>query len=173
MSDQPKKYWQNLLTDSKSSEISEFSELLPLDDNKPISSDSRRDFLKKFGFGVSWIAFLSSCEIPVRKAIPYLIRPEEITPGIANWYASTFSKGGDCNSILVKTREGRPVKIEGNPSSPLSKGGVTAQTQASVLDLYDSARLIFPMKNGKQTTWEEIDKEIIEKLNTIKLKGGN
>ncbi|OFY67629.1 MAG: hypothetical protein A3H98_00140 [Bacteroidetes bacterium RIFCSPLOWO2_02_FULL_36_8] len=119
------------------------------------------------------MAFLSSCEIPVRKAIPYLIRPEEITPGIANWYASTFSKGGDCNSILVKTREGRPVKIEGNPSSPLSKGGVTAQTQASVLDLYDSARLIFPMKNGKQTTWEEIDKEIIEKLNTIKLKGGN
>ena len=88
---------------------------------------SRRDFLKLFGFSFATAAVVSSCEKPVQKAIPYLIKPEEITPGKASYYASTFYDGSEYASVLVKTRDGRPIKIEGNPESPISKGGTSAR----------------------------------------------
>ena len=88
------------------------------------STSSRRDFLKIFGFSIASAAVAASCEQPVRKAIPYLIRPEEITPGVANYYASTFYDGEEYCSILVKVRDGRPIKIEGNDLSPVTMGGL-------------------------------------------------
>ena len=120
----------------------------------------RRDFLKYVGFGLG-AATVAGCEIPVKKAIPYLVKPEEIVPGVANYYASAFVKGGDFLPVLVKTREGRPIKIEGNPNSPLTKGGTSARAQASVLELYDTNRLKGPAKiaNGEAEaiTWEALD----------------
>ncbi len=71
----------------------------------------RRDFLKVLGFGMAAVS-LAACETPVKKAIPYVNKPEGEFPTIANWYASTYAEGGDYASILVKTREGRPIKIE-------------------------------------------------------------
>lgn len=138
---------------------------------------SRRDFLKYVGFGIG-AATLASCEIPVKKAIPYLVKPEEIVPGVANYYATTFVKGGDCVPVLVKTREGRPIKIEGHPLA-FTKGGTSARSQASVLDLYDTNRIKSPGKVGKETpigsktekyvvapmSWNDLDKEIGSKLN--------
>ncbi|MFM1876736.1 MAG: hypothetical protein RL266_2473, partial [Bacteroidota bacterium] len=79
----------------------------------------RRDFLKFLGFSVG-AATLAACETPVIKSVPYLNKPEEITPGVANYYASTFFDGTDYASILVKTREGRPIKIVGNKNSTLT-----------------------------------------------------
>lgn len=134
-------------------------------------SSSRRDFLKLFGFSIASAAVISSCEQPVRKAIPYLIKPEEITPGTANFYASTFYNGDDYCSILVKVRDGRPIKIEGNGLSSITKGGTNSRTQASVLSLYDTARYQHPLKNKKEASWEDVDSEITEKLNT--LRAGN
>ena len=125
---------------------------------------SRRDFLKLFGFSVATAAVASSCEKPVQKAIPYLIRPEEVTPGKASYYASTFFDGTEYCSVLVKVRDGRPVKIEGNPLSPVSRGGTSARVQASVLNLYDDARYKEPVIDGKKTTWEEVDRMVSEKL---------
>ena len=86
---------------------------------------TRRDFLKLFGFSLA-ATVTSGCDIPVRKAIPYFIKPEEIIPGESLFYASTFAGGGDYCSILVKTREGRPVKIEGNEMSGITGGGTNA-----------------------------------------------
>jgi len=77
------------------------------DENLNESNTGRRDFLKFMGFGLA-AATLAACETPVVKSIPYVVKPEEITPGVANYYASTYYDGNDYGNLLVKTREGRP-----------------------------------------------------------------
>lgn len=119
----------------------------------------RRDFLKFLGFSVG-AATLAACETPVTKSIPYLNKPEEVTPGVANFYASTFFDGTDYASILVKTREGRPIKIVGNKNSKLTGGAVNARVNSSVLSLYDSARAAGPLKSGEATDWATVDAEV-------------
>ena len=131
----------------------------------------RRDFLKVLGFGVSAVA-LAACEAPIKKAIPYLNKPEDVEPTIANWYASTFVDGGDYASVLVKTREGRPIKLEGNKSSSVSKGALSARMQASVLSLYDNEKLKGVLIGGKTADWATADKEIIAELNKVSARGG-
>ncbi len=132
---------------------------------------SRRDFLKMMGFGVTAVS-LAACEAPIRKAIPYVNKPVDVDPSIANYYASTYINGGDYCSIVVKTREGRPIKVDGNTLSSVTQGGTSAQVEASVLSLYDNARLRGPKKGKDRITWEDLDKEIITKLNEIGAKGG-
>ena len=142
--------------------------------NEPVSTSpsNRRDFLKLFGFAIASAAVVSSCEQPVRKAIPYLIKPDAITPGKASYFASTFFDGNDYSSILVKVRDGRPIKIEGNNLSSITKGGSSARVQASVLSLYDTGRYRNPVISGVEADWENADKEIVEKLNAIKQNNG-
>src|SRR4030095_6188432 len=116
-----KNYWKGLEELHEDPEFlkerdKEFAQELPVEEifnssvvNKPTS---RRDFLKVLGFSVSAATLAASCRIPVNKAIPYVIKPEEIVPGVANYYASTFVNGNDYCPVLVKVREGRPIKIE-------------------------------------------------------------
>jgi molybdopterin-containing oxidoreductase family iron-sulfur binding subunit len=133
----------------------------------------RRDFLKLMGFGLGAATVAASCEIPVRKVIPYVTKPDEIVPGVANYFASSFVNGGDYCAILVKTREGRPIKIEGNSISSVSQGGTSARAQASVLGLYDSRRLQHAgkVKEGQveKMDWTALDREVKSKL----AAGGN
>ncbi|MBK9632821.1 MAG: Fe-S cluster-containing hydrogenase [Saprospiraceae bacterium] len=155
--------------ESQQSEISPVAmDAILEDENLMDLSSNRRDFLKVLGFGIS-AATLASCEIPVKRAIPYVIAPDEIVPGIANYYASSFVNGGDYCAVLVKTREGRPIKLEGNPSSKVTRGGTSARVQASVLSLYDINRLKSAAKiqNGQATeiSWQELDAELTGKLN--------
>jgi MoCo/4Fe-4S cofactor protein with predicted Tat translocation signal len=132
---------------------------------------SRRDFLKMMGFSVA-AASLAACEAPIRKAIPYVNKPVDVDPGVPNYYASTYINGGDYCSIVVKTREGRPIKVDGNSLSSVTKGGTSAQVEASVLSLYDNYRLRGPKAADKSTDWEAIDKEVIAKLGEVSAKGG-
>lgn len=132
---------------------------------------SRRDFLKMMGFGVSAVA-LAACEAPIRKAIPYVNKPMDVDPSIPNYYASTYLNGGDYCSIVVKVREGRPIKIDGNALSSVTKGGTSAQVEASVLSLYDNSRLRGPKTGAEKITWEDLDKQVIAKLSDIAAKGG-
>ncbi len=119
---------------------------------------SRREFLKRFGFGIIGTSLLAACsKTPVKYILPYVKQPQEVLPGKANWYASAFFDGEQYTSIIVKTREGRPIKIEGNDLCPVTKGGVGARGQASVLSLYDEARLRKPVKNGKDVSWKDVD----------------
>ena len=127
---------------------------------------SRRDFLKLCGFSFA-AAALSSCRSKIGKAVPYALAPVEITPGEALFYASSYICGNEYCSILVKTREGRPIKIEGNPESGITRGGTSARVQASVLDLYDTGRFHGPFKEGTSISWEIADKEIPVKLQKI------
>lgn len=132
---------------------------------------SRRDFLKMMGFSVAAVS-LAACETPIRKAIPYVNKPIEVDPGIPNYYASTYINGGDYCSIVVKTREGRPIKIDGNALSSVSKGGTSAAVEASVLSLYDNYRLRGVQIDGKPETWENLDKAVTAKLGEIAGSGG-
>lgn len=175
-----KKYWrspeefkfgQNSETE-KIMEIDHKNAVIDLFENDlPEKNTSRRDFLKLMGFSLTAATVVASCEKPVSKAIPYLIKPEELTPGSASYYASSFFDGNEYGSILVKTRDGRPIKIEGNDLSKISGGKTSARIQASVLSLYDNARYKFPKKGGNEITWEQADKEINDKLNDINSKG--
>ena len=132
---------------------------------------SRRDFLKMMGFGIS-AATLAACEAPVRYAMPYVNKPVDVDPSVANYYASTYINGGDYCSIVVKTREGRPIKIDGNTLSKVTLGGTSAQVEASVLSLYDDFRLRRPRIDGKDASWEDVDSQVIGKLNEIAAAGG-
>ena len=170
-----KKYWKKL-SDLNSDKIPsngvqhrEFVEEIPVDEflgdkqNLSESSTSRRDFLKYLGFSTA-AATLAACEGPVVKSIPYVVQPNEIVPGLANFYATTISNGYDFANILIKNREGRPIKIENNT---MASSSANARVHASILDLYDSGRLAQPMKNGLPTSWVEFDFETKSKLKEI------
>ncbi|MDE0560639.1 TAT-variant-translocated molybdopterin oxidoreductase [Algoriphagus sp. NF] len=166
MKETKKTYWKGLEQLSNDPEFvknadREFPELPSM-----ISEDgnaSRRDFLKMMGFSLA-AASLAACEAPVRKAIPYVNKPVDINPSIPNYYASTFSSGGDYASIVVKTREGRPIKIDGNKLSPINNGKVNAIVEASVLSLYDKERLTGPYLAGENTDWASLDAEVKSKV---------
>ncbi len=168
-----KRYWKGLEELRNDPEFvkhadKEFPEYLPMEAQSSNGvSNTRRDFLKMMGFGIS-AATLAACEAPVRKAIPYVVKPVDVDPSIPNYYASTYMDGGDYCSIVVKTREGRPIKIEGNDRSAVSQGGTNAQVQASVLSLYDKQRLKGPIMNGEATSWGDLDQDIQQKMR----KGG-
>ena len=176
-----KKYWKSveeLNTDSSIVEAlrqNEFVEEIPTDEflgnksNLETSSTTRRDFLKYVGFSTA-AASLAACEGPVIKSIPYVVQPEEIIPGVANYYATTIADGFDFASVLVKTREGRPIKIENNDLSA-SQGGVNARVHASVLGLYDNLRVTGPQKAGNTISWATFDSETNQKLTDV-MNGG-
>ena len=168
-----KKYWKGLPELNNSEDFlqnknNEFAETLPMEefltgDDAKSTGTSRRDFLKVMGFSTAAVA-LAACETPVNKSIPYVVKPEEVTPGVANFYASTFYDGHDYASVLVKTREGRPIKIEGNDLSGISRGATSARVQSSVLSLYDGARLNGPLAKGNPTTWKNVDDAVAKSL---------
>jgi len=166
MKENKKTYWKGLEQLSNDPEFvkhadREFPEL-----PSTLSEDgsaTRRDFLKVMGFSLA-AASLAACEAPVRKAIPYVNKPVDINPSIPNYYASTFASGGDYAAVVVKTREGRPIKIDGNELSPINKGKVNAIVEASVLSLYDKQRVTGPMVGGSKSDWKTVDTEIKGKL---------
>ena len=173
-----KKYWQSFgelnNTDSfQESAANEFSEDLVTEnfDGKGLldSKTPRRDFLKYLGFSTAAAALAASCEMPVRKVVPYVNKPSDMIPGVADYYATTYVSGGDAVSIVAKVRDGRPIKIEGNDLSSITKGGTSARVQASVLDLYDTARLRYPVqmeKSGPQEipSFEAFDKMVANSM---------
>jgi MoCo/4Fe-4S cofactor protein with predicted Tat translocation signal len=171
-----KKYWKGLeelqnSTDFVEKNKGEFSEKLPIEEvlnEAGLSTVApRRDFLKALGFGLGAVTMAACNPAPVAKSIPYLVKPEEIVPGIPNYYSSSFNG----HSVLVKTREGRPIKIEGNPNCILSRGKLSAQGQASVLDLYDVSKLKGPAYNGNTTTWAQLDQFVKGELSKVQAGG--
>lgn len=106
---------------------------------------ARRDFLTLMGASMALTA-TACARRPVNKIIPYVVKPEEIIPGVSYSYASTFNDGFNSYGILTTNREGRPIKLEGNPDHPVNKGALSVRAQASVLSLYDPDRLKHPVK---------------------------
>ncbi|WP_282112753.1 TAT-variant-translocated molybdopterin oxidoreductase [Maribacter stanieri] len=173
-----KKYWKNEAELNPNDSIvealkqNEFVEQIPVDDflgdKETLSSTNtnRRDFLKYVGFSTA-AASLAACEGPVVKSIPYVVLPENIVPGVANYYATTVANGFDFASILIKTREGRPIKVENNTLAKIG-GSANARIQGSVLSLYDSTRLQGPMANGEPVEWDVLKATVKAKMGGLK-----
>jgi molybdopterin-containing oxidoreductase family iron-sulfur binding subunit len=131
---------------------------------------TRRDFLSLVGFSVA-AASLAACRAPEQKAIPMAIAPEDMVPGVASYYATTCGGCASSCSLLVKQRDGRPIKIEGNDQSALFGGATCATGQATVLSLYDDERLRGPLWQGRMARWEEIDRRVIAALGVARSEG--
>ncbi|HEU0063523.1 MAG TPA: TAT-variant-translocated molybdopterin oxidoreductase, partial [Flavisolibacter sp.] len=173
-----KKYWQSFAELNQKEEAekrsqNEFQEDLPFEDlnDKGLldAKTPRRDFLKYVGFSTAAATLAASCNTPVRKAMPYVNRPENITPGVPKFYASTYVSDGDAVPVVVKVRDGRPIKIEGNELCSFTDGGTSPRVQASVLDLYDTYRLPHPTHfDGNRfqevPTFEQLDTQIANAL---------
>ena len=141
------------------------TEFLGDDNTMEESATTRRDFLKYVGFSTA-AATLAACEGPIIESVPYIVQPERIIPGIANYYATTIANGFDFRSVLVRTREGRPVRIENNDLLA-QHGGGNARVLASVLDVYDNDRARGPMVNNKPATWDELDAAVAAKISNL------
>src|SRR5689334_14438775 len=158
-------YWQNFgeVNDPENLQKlskDEFHEELPFegfDDKGLIDAKApRRDFLKYLGFSTAAATLAASCKVPVRKAIPYANKPENLIPGVAKFYATTYVQDGDVIPVLAKVRDGRPIKIEGNELCAFTGGGTSARAQASVLDLYDMYRTRHPLQRGTDGKFTEV-----------------
>lgn len=180
MAEQNKTYWQGVEVLDSTAEFQkhrhdEFAEELPLEEvlSDTVSSSlrsDRRSFLKMFGFGISAAALAACQDSPVKKAIPYLVKPETITPGVANYFASTCAGCSSGCGVLVKVRDGRPIKIEGNGLN-FNGESTCAVGQATVLSLYDQSRLDSPQIKGQKSTWEVLDARVKEELSAYKSGG--
>ena len=136
---------------------------------------NRREFLKVLG--AAGATTLAGCayEAP-EKLIPYLIPHEEIIPGEALWYASTCRECPAGCGLLVKTREGRAIKVEGNPHHPVNQGRLCARGQASVQGLYNPDRIREPLRRNpagsfQPIKWEEAEEFLAESLAAIRGRG--
>src|SRR5690606_37208097 len=170
------KYWKGLEELKQTpafveSSKGEFAETIPVEDvlnEAGLSTMApRRDFLKALGFGLGAVTLAACSRTPVHKAVPYLIKPEEVTPGVPNFYASSYNG----QSILVRTREGRPILLEANPQAIGVNRGTSASTQAAILDLYDMSKLQDPKLGGETVSWDTLDKQVIAHLEAAAADG--
>lgn len=139
---------------------------------EPPADPHRRDFLKAAGFACAGVALAGCSRPPQRLALPMIDQPEEMTPGRALYYASTCQACTAGCGLIVKCRDGRPIKLEGNPEHPLSRGGLCAVGQASILGLYDRQRLQGPEWRGKAASWSEVDDAIRTRCAAIRRERG-
>ncbi len=172
------KFWKSLRDYYDDPEIlkkkaNEFNDGVTDDfDPDKLNGLSRRKFLALLTASAAFTATSCTDYRDKGEIVPYNQRPEEILPGKANYYASTC-KGCELEcGILIKTREGRPIKVDGNPEHPISQGKICAKGQASILNLYDPDRLSEPMKGGAALTWQRADSEIIKALKDAASSGG-
>ncbi len=176
-----KKYWKSVEELNGNSSVvetlknNEFVEPIPVEEflgdkeTLAASSTTRRDFLKFVGFSTA-AASLAACEGPVKKSIPYVVQPESIIPGVWDFYATSAFDGFDFANILIKTREGRPIKIENNKLTG-KEFAANARVHASVLSLYDSMRLKEPKINKQAASWKDVNAKVAASLAEAKASG--
>lgn len=148
-------------------------------DVNALPDKSRRKFLALMGATSALAATACSDYYDKGEIVTYNNKPSIVTYGEANYFASTLNNG---SGILVKTREGRPVKIDGNPEHPIGKGKISTAEQASILELYDPARLRYPIKKSDsklvlyrdempRSDWAKIDGQVVDKLKSASASG--
>ena len=165
-----KQYWRSLAEQENPSELRRAAEL-EFSEN-PLQQiecgSSRRHFLQAAGFAFAGAALTGCSRAPVEKAMPYLVQPENMVAGRAQYYASTCGACPAGCGVLAKVRDGRPIKLEGNPEQGISRGATCAVGQASILGLYDSLRLKQPLAGGKPSSWAEVDQAILARLDEFR-----
>ncbi|MBI2150118.1 MAG: 4Fe-4S dicluster domain-containing protein [Acidobacteria bacterium] len=164
------RYWQSLEDWAPAGEFRVFADSHGHDRGEPPSFEghTRRDFLRIAGFTVAGSALAGCSRAPIEKAMPYIVQPEETVAGRAQYYASACAACSAGCGVLIKVRDGRPIKLEGNPDHPISGGALCAAGQASLLGLYDSLRLTQPLARGAPAGWEEVDRALQSEFDRIR-----
>ncbi len=132
--------------------------------SKVNSGIGRREFLRYGIYAAAFSPLLTGCRQPVREAVPHVSPPDDVLPGSPAFYASSYFDGHHFAPVEAKVIDGRPIKIDGNRLCPLTGGGTTARTQASLMELYDPGRLPYPASGGDRITWEEMDRQVVKIL---------
>lgn len=136
--------------------------------NESLSGISRRKFLALLGASAAFAGVACSDYRDKGEIVPYNVKPEEIILGKPNFYASTCTACPNSCGILIKTREGRPIKVDGNPEHPVNRGKICAKGQANILNLYDPERIQQPLKKNSagfdNIDWKKADSDIIAAL---------
>jgi len=148
----------------------EFDDELPVGES--VRQISRRDFFRFSGVGFAAGLALGCKSKVVEKALPYLNAQEGLTPGLSQWYATVC---GGCSAgcgVLAKSRDGRPVKLEGNPDHPVNRGGLCAMGQVQTRGLYDESRLRGPRIEGRDVDWAKLDADLGQRFATLRSSGG-
>src|SRR5713226_5822831 len=137
---------------------------------------SRRSFLK-LAATAGAAAAIPGCEPAARKIIPYVVPDENVIPGVPSYFATTCTECSAGCGIIAKVREGRVIKLEGNPADPISQGAICARGQAALQGVYNPDRLAKPKKRNVDGTLQEIGWDEALKLFNDKLaaaaKAGN
>lgn len=133
----------------------------------------RREFLKVLG--ASSAAGAAACSEPTGKLIPYLVSPDQTVPGVSTYYATTCRECAASCGVIAETRDGRVIKLEGNPEHPLNKGALCARGQSAVQGLYNPDRFRTPMiKAGgawRAATWDEAINLLAQRLTEARGRG--
>ena len=136
----------------------------------------RRRFLQVAGVTGAGLAAGCGSGAPERW-MPYLVPSEDLVPGIPTWYASTCTECPAGCGILVKTREGRPIKVEGNPAHPVNRGRLCARGQAALQGLYDPDRITQPMQKAdgrwQPVSWDDAEARIATALTAAASAGAD
>lgn len=154
-------YWRSL---DEIAETPEFKEMLhrefPNGASEWGDGVSRRSFLKMAAASLALAGLTACTKQPVQEILPYVKQPEELVPGEPLFYATSMSLGGYATGVLVKSCEGHPVKVDGNPEHPASLDASSVWMQASILDLYDPDRSQAFLHNGEISTWADFISEL-------------
>ncbi len=173
MSGQKKRYWKSFAERDGDPELlraveEEFHE-------SPLASPGllvdRRGVLKGFAAVFAGVVLNGCTRGTIHRAIPLLVQEETVVAGRPTWYATTCAGCPAGCGVLAKCRDGRPIKLEGIPEHPISKGGLCAVGQAQVLSLYDPERLRGPRGGGKPVAWKDVDEVLAAELEPLKKKG--
>ena len=129
---------------------------------------SRRSFLK-LAATAGAAAAIPGCQPAARKLIPYVVPDENVIPGVPTFYATTCNECSAGCGIIAKVREGRVIKLEGNPGDPIGKGAICARGQAGLQGLYNPDRLRSPMLRGadgklNKISWDDALKQFVDHL---------
>jgi MoCo/4Fe-4S cofactor protein with predicted Tat translocation signal len=168
-------HWRSL---EHLAETEEFREFLhrefPAGASEMLESTDRRQFLKVMGASMALAGLgIAGCRRwPEEKIVPHAHRPEHRDPGVPAAYASCMELGGVARGVLVKSFDGRPVKVEGNPDHPTSLGAADCFAQASVLDLYDPDRSRGVLKDGAASSFAAFETWATEHFGALANSGG-
>ena len=171
-----KHYWRSLeaLADSDP----EFRELVhrefPAEASELLEPVTRRNFLSFMGASIALAGLGTAGCIrrPEQKIVPYVKRPEDLVPGLPQFYATAMPVAGSVTGLVVEAHEGRPTKIEGNPLHPASLGAACTFEQAAVLDLYDPDRLTGVFRENTRYTWADFETWLADRQGAWKANGG-
>ncbi|MCP3062217.1 TAT-variant-translocated molybdopterin oxidoreductase [Myxococcus sp. K38C18041901] len=167
-------YWRSLEEKLGASEyMEETRPEFPAGADLPPSGFVRREFMQLLGASLA-LAGATACSTRPQdeKLLPYTKTPPEVTPGNPLHYASAMTLSGHTSGLLITAREGRPVKIEGNPDHPINQGAACTFEQAWLLSLYDPSRARV-LRQGKSPRALRVLNETIAGLANKSANGGS